>query len=70
MVQVKNVGGTYRLQNRYVWLPGDVLDVPEEAARHVLETYPERFILVAPVQENPVADAPDRMQRGGRRRAS
>ena len=47
-MKVKNIsGGTYRLQNIYVWPAGETLDVPEEIAAHVLEAQAERFEVVS-----------------------
>ena len=55
-MKVKNISdGVFRLQNKYVWQPGETLDVPEEIAVHVLEAQAERFEVVS---DNPAEVPP------------
>ena len=54
-MKVKNISdGVFRLQNKYVWQPGETLDVPEEIAVHVLEAQAERFEVVSDDPDEPV----------------
>lgn len=68
MPRLKNISpDTYKLMGKHVWHPGDVLEVPEAVAKHVLEAQAGRFELVP--DDTDVDKAPNRQQKSGFKRS-
>lgn len=71
MPKLKNISNSvYRLQDEYVWRPGETLEVTAAIAEHVLAAQAGRFEVVPdePEGESAVTGTPDRQQKKGRTR--